>query len=85
MLPLPKDASTCLSTGVQVHTCPCTLAQRQVCSCLDLYLVYLSLSTMCAASCQLHSAHTVIILHLQAYFLWHHSKDCIQVQHNFTR
>ncbi|NXV20367.1 OTOP3 protein, partial [Cepphus grylle] len=21
----------------------------------------------------------------QAFFLWHHSKDCIQVQHNFTR
>ncbi|XP_008925193.1 proton channel OTOP3 [Manacus vitellinus] len=27
----------------------------------------------------------IIFICTQAYFLWHHSKDCIQVQHNFTR
>ncbi|XP_057240345.1 proton channel OTOP3 [Malurus melanocephalus] len=27
----------------------------------------------------------ILFICTQAYFLWHHSKDCIQVQHNFTR
>ncbi|NWU12100.1 OTOP3 protein, partial [Cephalopterus ornatus] len=27
----------------------------------------------------------IIFICTQAYFLWNHSKDCIQVQHNFTR
>ncbi|XP_017667402.1 PREDICTED: otopetrin-3 [Lepidothrix coronata] len=27
----------------------------------------------------------IVFICTQAYFLWHHSKDCIQVQHNFTR
>ncbi|XP_027547556.1 proton channel OTOP3 [Neopelma chrysocephalum] len=27
----------------------------------------------------------IVFVCTQAYFLWHHSKDCIQVQHNFTR
>ncbi|XP_005424640.1 proton channel OTOP3 [Geospiza fortis] len=27
----------------------------------------------------------IVFISTQAYFLWHHSKDCIQVQHNFTR
>ncbi|KFQ36361.1 Otopetrin-3, partial [Mesitornis unicolor] len=27
----------------------------------------------------------IIFICTQAFFLWHHSKDCIQVQHNFTR
>ncbi|NXX80532.1 OTOP3 protein, partial [Urocolius indicus] len=27
----------------------------------------------------------IIFISIQAFFLWHHSKDCIQVQHNFTR
>lgn len=47
-------------------------------------LACLSLCTVHAAACQLHSAH-VIVISLQAFFVWHHSKDCIQVQHNFTR
>lgn len=38
----------------------------------------------CVACCQLHPAH-IIVIDLQAFFLWHHSKDCIQVQHNLTR
>ncbi|XP_066187914.1 proton channel OTOP3 [Sylvia atricapilla] len=27
----------------------------------------------------------ILFICTQAYFLWHHSKDCIQVQHNLTR
>ncbi|KAF2982083.1 hypothetical protein EK904_000255 [Melospiza melodia maxima] len=27
----------------------------------------------------------ILFIGTQIYFLWHHSKDCIQVQHNFTR
>uniref|UniRef100_A0A8C4XPJ0 Otopetrin 3 n=1 Tax=Falco tinnunculus TaxID=100819 RepID=A0A8C4XPJ0_FALTI len=27
----------------------------------------------------------ILFICTQAFFLWHHSKDCIQVQHNFTR
>ncbi|NXO07598.1 OTOP3 protein, partial [Oriolus oriolus] len=27
----------------------------------------------------------ILFICTQAYFLWHHCKDCIQVQHNFTR
>ncbi|XP_069728570.1 proton channel OTOP3 [Phaenicophaeus curvirostris] len=27
----------------------------------------------------------ILFICAQAFFLWHHSKDCIQVQHNFTR
>ncbi|KFQ16232.1 Otopetrin-3, partial [Leptosomus discolor] len=27
----------------------------------------------------------IIFVCTQTFFLWHHSKDCIQVQHNFTR
>ncbi|NXA91755.1 OTOP3 protein, partial [Melanocharis versteri] len=27
----------------------------------------------------------ILFICTQSYFLWHHSKDCIQVQHNFTR
>ncbi|NXM09227.1 OTOP3 protein, partial [Tyrannus savana] len=27
----------------------------------------------------------IVFICTQAYFLWHHCKDCIQVQHNFTR
>ncbi|NXQ16664.1 OTOP3 protein, partial [Peucedramus taeniatus] len=27
----------------------------------------------------------ILFICTQAYFLWYHSKDCIQVQHNFTR
>ncbi|KAM6376569.1 proton channel OTOP3 [Pluvialis apricaria] len=27
----------------------------------------------------------IVFIFTQAFFLWHHSKDCIQVQHNFTR
>uniref|UniRef100_A0A8C8AKZ7 Otopetrin 3 n=1 Tax=Otus sunia TaxID=257818 RepID=A0A8C8AKZ7_9STRI len=27
----------------------------------------------------------ILFIGTQAFFLWHHSKDCIQVQHNFTR
>ncbi|NWT03585.1 OTOP3 protein, partial [Mionectes macconnelli] len=27
----------------------------------------------------------IVFICTQAYFLWYHSKDCIQVQHNFTR
>ncbi|NXV76501.1 OTOP3 protein, partial [Atlantisia rogersi] len=27
----------------------------------------------------------IVFICTQAFFLWHHSKDCIQVQHNFTR
>ncbi|NWW51756.1 OTOP3 protein, partial [Pedionomus torquatus] len=27
----------------------------------------------------------ILFILTQAFFLWHHSKDCIQVQHNFTR
>ncbi|XP_010012649.1 PREDICTED: otopetrin-3 [Nestor notabilis] len=27
----------------------------------------------------------ILYICTQAFFLWHHSKDCIQVQHNFTR
>ncbi|NXP91552.1 OTOP3 protein, partial [Passerina amoena] len=27
----------------------------------------------------------ILFICTQTYFLWHHSKDCIQVQHNFTR
>ncbi|NWS73411.1 OTOP3 protein, partial [Crotophaga sulcirostris] len=27
----------------------------------------------------------ILFICAQAYFLWNHSKDCIQVQHNFTR
>ncbi|NXU10286.1 OTOP3 protein, partial [Pardalotus punctatus] len=27
----------------------------------------------------------ILFICTQAYFLWNHSKDCIQVQHNFTR
>ncbi|NXR04590.1 OTOP3 protein, partial [Sagittarius serpentarius] len=27
----------------------------------------------------------IIFICTQAFFLWHHPKDCIQVQHNFTR
>ncbi|NXS40511.1 OTOP3 protein, partial [Balaeniceps rex] len=27
----------------------------------------------------------ILFICIQAFFLWHHSKDCIQVQHNFTR
>lgn len=65
---------------------PAPLAQRQVCSRSDMCLLArLSLSAACAAGCQLHPAHVITVIHLQAFFLWHHSKDCIQVQHNFTR
>ncbi|XP_009984037.1 PREDICTED: otopetrin-3 [Tauraco erythrolophus] len=27
----------------------------------------------------------ILFICTQAFFLWHHSKDCVQVQHNFTR
>ncbi|NXE64650.1 OTOP3 protein, partial [Calcarius ornatus] len=27
----------------------------------------------------------ILFICTQTYFLWHHAKDCIQVQHNFTR
>ncbi|NXK21900.1 OTOP3 protein, partial [Arenaria interpres] len=27
----------------------------------------------------------ILFILTQAFFVWHHSKDCIQVQHNFTR
>ncbi|NWW72723.1 OTOP3 protein, partial [Climacteris rufus] len=27
----------------------------------------------------------ILFIFTQTYFLWHHCKDCIQVQHNFTR
>ena len=39
----------------------------------------------CMQHCQLHPTHAVLVIDLQAFFLWHHSKDCIQVQHNLTR
>ena len=41
--------------------------------------------SLCVVGCQLHPPHIIIVIDLQAFLLWHHSKDCIQVQHNFTR
>jgi len=82
-LRIPAHASTlrCRQTPA-----PAPLAQRQVRShsatCL---LACPSPSTTCMAGCQLRPAHLVIVINLQAVFLWHHSKDCIQVQHNLTR
>lgn len=68
---------------MQVHTRPCTPAALLPLT--PVLLTRLSLCTARAAGCQRHRAHVLIAIHLQAFFLWHHSKDCIQVQHNLTR
>ncbi|NXX60196.1 OTOP3 protein, partial [Scopus umbretta] len=47
---------------------------------------YSAILTHCESSVQIvFPSIEIIFICIQVFFLWHHSKDCIQVQHNFTR
>ncbi|NWH58808.1 OTOP3 protein, partial [Geococcyx californianus] len=50
------------------------------------HIGYSAVVIQCKSSMEiLFPSIEILFICTQAYFLWHHSKDCIQVQHNFTR